>query len=59
MRTIAWAYLAEKKGKEYLVTDFHGETEIYLKKPPAIRHPFDYGNKGWKWKPTKIIISKP
>lgn len=52
----AWAFLAGEKGKEYFVTDLNSETEIYLKKPQPRPHPFDYGHKGWKWKPTRIFI---
>ena len=53
----AWAFLAGEKGKEHLVSNMNGETEIYLKKPEPRPHPFDYQHKGWKWKPTRITIN--
>ncbi len=53
----AWAFLADdrKKGK-YFITEPNNSAEIYLKKPTAMSNPFDYGNQGIEWKPTKIEI---
>ena len=53
----AWAFLGGEKGKEYFITDQSEVTTIYLKKPEPRTNPFDYQRKGWKWKPTKILIS--
>jgi len=52
----AWAFLAEGDKGKYFVTDIKEVSHIYLKKPEPIAHPFDYQNKGWKWKPTRITI---
>jgi hypothetical protein len=56
MEIKAWAFLGGEKGNEYFITDQTGEAAIYLKKPEPRTHPFDYGHKGWKWKPTRITI---
>ncbi len=62
----AWAFLAEytdhKKKYKYFIKDpSEGDSaEIYLKKPPARRNPFDYSWTHKKtWKPTKIQIFLP
>lgn len=51
----AWIFLDSNGGT---ITGPWDDTEIYLKKPPARRNPFDYSaNRKKTWKPTEITIT--